>query len=124
MIMSLIRWPIGRLILLINFIFSPKSPKRIPEEQQQIDAKTQNLSLYQLPSCPFCVKVRRTIKREGLKIELRNINKKNDYREELIREGGKRTVPCLRIEKADGQVQWLYESSDVVAHLQQLAKVA
>ena len=122
--MSLIRWPIGRLILLINFIFSPKSPKRIVEEQQKIDAKTQNLSLYQLPSCPFCVKVRRTMKREGLNIELRNINKKNDYREELIREGGKRTVPCLRIEKSDGQVQWLYESSDVVAHLQQLVKAA
>ncbi len=124
MIMSLIRWPIGRLILLINFIFSPKSPKRIVEEQQKIDAKTQSLSLYQLPSCPFCVKVRRTMKREGLNIELRNINQKNDYREELIREGGKRTVPCLRIEKADGQVKWLYESSDVVAHLQQLVKVA
>jgi len=124
MIMSLIRWPIGRLILLINFIFSPKSPKRIIEEQQKIDAKTENLSLYQLPSCPFCVKVRRTMKREGLNIELRNINKKNDYREELIREGGKRTVPCLRIEKSDGQVQWLYESSDVVAHLQQLVKAA
>jgi glutaredoxin len=124
MIMTLIRWPIGRLILLINFIFSPKSPKRLVEEQQKIDAKTQNLSLYQLPSCPFCVKVRRTMKREGLNIELRNINQKNDYREELIREGGKRTVPCLRIEKADGEVQWLYESSDVVAHLQQLVKAA
>lgn len=124
MIMSLIRWPIGRLILLINFIFSPKSPKRVVEEQQKIDAKTQNLSLYQLPSCPFCVKVRRTIKREGLNIELRNINQKNDYREELIREGGKRKVPCLRIEKTDGQVQWLYESNDVVAHLQQLVKAA
>lgn len=122
--MSLIRWPIGRLILLINFIFSPKSPKRVVEEQQKIDAKTQNLSLYQLPSCPFCVKVRRTIKREGLNIELRNINQKNDYREELIREGGKRKVPCLRIEKTDGQVQWLYESNDVVAHLQQLVKAA
>jgi len=124
MIMSLIRWPIGRLILLINFIFSPKSPKRIIEEQQKIDVKTQNLSLYQLPSCPFCVKVRRTMKREGLNIELRNINQKNDYREELIREGGKRKVPCLRIEKADGQIQWLYESNDVVAHLQQLVKAA
>lgn len=124
MIMSLIRWPIGRLILLINFIFSPKSPKRMVEEQQKLDVKTENLSLYQLPSCPFCVKVRRTIKREGLNIELRNINKKNDYREELIREGGKRKVPCLRIENADGQVQWLYESSDVVAHLQQLVKAA
>ena len=122
--MSLIRWPIGRLILLLNFIFSPRSPKRSAEEQQQFDDKTKNLSLYQLPSCPFCVKVRRTMKREGLNIELRNINQKNDYREELIREGGKRTVPCLRIENPDGKVQWLYESSDVVAHLQQLVKAA
>lgn len=122
--MSLIRWPIGRLILLINFVFSPTSPKRSSTEQAKIDDQTQGLSLYQLPSCPFCVKVRRTMKREGLNIELRNINQKNDYREELIREGGKRTVPCLRIEKTDGQVQWLYESSDVIAHLQQLVKAA
>lgn len=124
MIMSLIRWPIGRLILLVNFVFSPTSPKRSSTEQAKVDDKTQNISLYQLPSCPFCVKVRRTMKREGLNIELRNINQKNDYLEELIREGGKRTVPCLRIKKADGQVQWLYESSDVIAHLQQLVKAA
>ena len=124
MIMSLIRWPIGRLILLINFIFSPRSPKRTQSEQEKVNVKTQNLSLYQLPSCPFCVKVRRTMKREGLNIELRNINQKNDFREELIREGGKRTVPCLRIEQANGEVQWMYESSDVVAHLQQLVKAA
>lgn len=124
MIMTLIRWPIGRLILLLNFIFSPKSPKRTVEEQRKIDDKTQNLSLYQLPACPFCVKVRRAMKREGMQIELRNINQNNDYREELIREGGKRTVPCLRIEAPDGKVQWLYESNDVVAHLQQLAKTA
>lgn len=124
MIMSLIRWPIGRLILLINFIFSPRSPKRAQSEQEKINAKTKNLSLYQLPSCPFCVKVRRTMKREGLNIELRNINQKNDYSEELTREGGKRKVPCLRIEKSDGEVQWLYESNDVVAHLQKLVKAA
>lgn len=124
MIMSLIRWPIGRIILLVNFVFSPTSPKRSSTEQAKVDDKTQNISLYQLPSCPFCVKVRRTMKREGLNIELRNINQKNDYLEELIREGGKRTVPCLRIEKANGQVQWLYESSDVIAHLQQLVKAA
>jgi len=124
MLMSIIRWPIGQLILLINFIFSPKSPKRAVIEQTKLDEKTVGISLYQLPSCPFCVKVRRSIKREGLKIELRTISGKNDYREELIREGGKRTVPCLRIEKADGQVQWLYESGDVVAHLQSIAKAA
>lgn len=120
----MIRWPIGQLILLLNIIFSPNSPKRDINEQAIIDEKTQNLSLYQLPSCPFCVKVRRTMKREGLKIELRNINGNNDFREELIREGGKRTVPCLRIENENGQVQWLYESSDVVNHLQGLTKAA
>jgi len=124
MIMSLIRWPIGRLILLLNFVFSPRSPKRSLADQAKVDDKTKNFSLYQLPSCPFCVKVRRTMKREGLNIELRNINQKNDYREELIREGGKRTVPCLRIDKSDGQVQWLYESSEIIAHLQQLVKTA
>ncbi len=122
MIMSLIRWPIGRLILLINFVFSPSSPKRTQVEQKKVDAKTKGLSLYQLPSCPFCIKVRRTMKREGLAIELRNINKKNNFREELIREGGKRSVPCLRIEEPDGKIQWLYESNDIVAYLQQLVK--
>jgi glutaredoxin len=124
MLMKAIRWPIGQLILLLNFIFSPRSPKRAADEQAKIDDKTQTLSLYQLPSCPFCVKVRRTMKREGLKIELRNISGKNDFSEELVREGGKRKVPCLRIEKSDGQVQWLYESNDVVAHLQGLSKAA
>ena len=124
MIMSLIRWPIGRLILLLNFIFSPRSPKRTTEEQQKVDEKIQNLSLYQLPTCPFCVKVRRTMKREGLNIELRNINQENEYREELSNEGGKHKVPCLRIEKSDGKVQWLYESNDIITHLQHLVKTA
>jgi len=124
MLMSVIRWPIGRLILLLNFIFSPRSPKRSKEVQEKLNKQTQNLSLYQLPACPFCVKVRRAMKREGLNIELRNINTNAALREELIKEGGKRTVPCLRIEQDNGDVQWLYESSDVVAHLEKIAKAA
>jgi glutaredoxin len=124
MLMKAIRWPIGQLILLLNVVFSPSSPKRAASEQEKLDAQTQSLSLYQLPSCPFCVKVRRTMKREGLKVELRNISGNNDFSEELVREGGKRKVPCLRIEKEDGQVQWLYESNDVVSHLQGLTKAA
>lgn len=119
--MFVIRWVLGRIILFFNFVFSPSSPKREESEQAKLDEKTQSISLYQLPACPFCVKVRRTIKREGLKIELRNINQKNDYLDELVREGGKRTVPCLRIVKEDQQVQWLYESKDVAHYLQKLA---
>jgi glutaredoxin len=124
MLMKVIRWPIGQLILLLNFIFSPRSPKRSIEQQAVIDAKTKNLSLYQLPSCPFCVKVRRTIKREGLNINLRNIKGDNEFSQELTREGGKRKVPCLRIENTSGEVQWLYESNDVVAHLQAFANAS
>ena len=118
--MFLIRWPIGRLILLLNFIFSPAGVKRSVEQQQQIDENTKNLSLYQLTACPFCVKVRRSIKRNSLKIEIRDISKSEQFRDELVREGGKHKVPCLRIEK-ESKVQWLYESNDIIAHLQKVA---
>lgn len=119
--MFLIRWPIGRLILLLNFIFSPSSPKRNAQQQSVIDASTAHLSLYQLPACPFCVKTRRAIKRFGLNIELRNINQQEELREELIREGGKRTVPCLKIVNEDQSVTWMYESNDIIAYLEKFA---
>lgn len=115
--MFLIRWPIGRLILLLNFLFSPRSPKRDSIIQSQIDSSTAHLSLYQLPACPFCVKTRRAIKRYGLNIELRNINQNESYRSELMREGGKKTVPCLKITAEDNSVTWLYESKDIIAYL-------
>jgi glutaredoxin len=120
--MFIVRWVIGRIILLLNFIFSPSGPKRTAELQAEIDTSTKHLSLYQLPACPFCVKVRRAIKRDGLNIELRNINQNENYREELIREGGKRTVPCLKITDENEKVTWLYESKDVVNYLQQFAR--
>lgn len=120
--MFIVRWLIGRIILLLNFVFSPTGTKRTPELQAEVDASTQHLTLYQLPACPFCVKVRRSIKRDGLNIELRNINQNEDYREELIREGGKRTVPCLKITDENQKVTWLYESSVVVGYLQQFAR--
>ena len=120
--MFIIRWVLGRIILLLNFVFSPKSPKRELGVQNEIDAETQTLSLYQLPGCPFCVKVRRDIKRKGLKIELRNINGKNEYRDELIREGGNRKVPCLKIAGDNGQFEWLYESNDIISYLHKFVR--
>ena len=119
--MFIIRWVLGRIILLLNFIFSPKSPKRTASVQSEIDAQTQTLSLYQLPACPFCVKVRRDIKRNGLNIEVRNINGKNNFREELINEGGKPKVPCLKIADGNGKFEWLYESNDIISYLQKYA---
>ncbi len=120
--MFIIRWILGRLILLLNFVFSPSSPKREASVQNEIDVETQSLSLYQLPACPFCVKVRRDMKRNGLNIEIRNINGKNNYREELINEGGKRKVPCLKIAGDNGKFEWLYESNDIITYLQKFAR--
>jgi glutaredoxin len=120
--MFVIRWVVGRIILLLNFVFSPKSPKRSPELQAEVDASTQHLSLYQLPACPFCVKVRRAMKREGINVELRDINKNQEYSVELTEQGGKRKVPCLKIVDENQQATWLYESSDVVTYLKQFAR--
>lgn len=117
--MFIIRWVLGRIILGVNFIFSPSSLKRDVESQQKINEKTQHLSLYQLPACPFCVKVRRAMKRQGLEIDIRSI-KNDEYRNELISEGGKKTVPCLKIAKPDESVIWLYESNEIVNYLGKL----
>lgn len=122
--MFVVRWIIGRIILFFNFVFSPKSPKLSSQEKNKLDEIAKPLSLYQMPACPFCVKVRRAMKRQGFNIELRDINKSEELKQELINEGGKRTVPCLRIEKDDNSVEWLYESSDIVSYLQNLAATA
>jgi len=118
--MFIIRWLLGRIILGLNFIFSPRSPKRDLAVQQEINEQTQHLSLYQLPACPFCVKVRRAMKRQGLQIDIRNI-KNEQYHNELVNEGGKRMVPCLKIAKPGEPVTWLYESGDIVNYLAKIA---
>jgi glutaredoxin len=115
--MFVIRWLLGRIILLLNFIFSPKAINRSSEQQLALDTSTEHLSLYQLPACPFCVKVRRDMKRNGLNINLRNINNQSEYKDELIREGGKRTVPCLKITSKDNETKWLYESKEIINYL-------
>lgn len=35
----------------------------------------------------------------------------------LMQGGGKTQVPCLRIEQADGKVEWMYESDDIIRYL-------
>jgi len=116
--MFIIRSLLGCIILGFNFIFSPRSPKRDADTQQAINDKTQHLSLYQLPACPFCVKVRRAMKREGLQINI--LNTKDDvYRTELVNGGGRHKVPCLKIAKPNEPVEWLYESNDIIVYLKQ-----
>ena len=119
--MAIVRWFLGRIILFFNFIFSPRSPKLSTVQKAELALKTAHLSLYQLPACPFCVKVRRAMKRQGISLELRNINKEASFKEELINDGGKRTVPCLKIAEKNQPVQWLYESKEIITYLNKMA---
>ncbi len=115
--MKIVRLILGRIILLLNFLFSPRGVKRNTEQQAKVDEKAQSLSLYQFEACPFCVKVRRAMKRQSVNFELRDAKNNETHRAELEQGGGRIKVPCLRIEK-QGEVEWLYESSDIVQYLE------
>ncbi len=115
--MAIIRKILGSIILFFNWLFTPKGVTREQEEQQKIDVSTEKLKLYQYNACPFCVKVRRAMKRMSLPIELRDIRANPEYKKELEQEGGRLMVPCLRIENEDGSYTWMYESSDIINYL-------
>ena len=93
--MAMIRWILGSLILLFNWIFTPKTLQRDSEQQAGIDEQTALLTLYQYESCPFCVKVRRQMKRQGLNIETRDVKRSDSAKDELLAGGGDLKVPCL-----------------------------
>jgi glutaredoxin len=105
------------LLLLGDKLTTPKSIERDPVEQARVDEETRSLVLYQFEACPFCVKVRRTIKRLGLNIELRDAQGSMEHRTTLREEGGSAQVPCLRIEHPDHGVEWMYESRDIIKYL-------
>jgi len=116
--MQFIRWFLGRLILGIDFISRPTPIIREKEQQDKLDALTAKMSLYQFEACPFCVKVRRELRRHSLNIELRDAKNNAVFKAELTSEGGKHKVPCLRIEDNDNNIRWLYESNEIKSFLQ------
>ncbi len=96
---------------------SAEPPVRTAEQQQKIEQECHLLALYLYDTCPFCIRVKRVIRHLDLPIEERNTNHSRAYKAELRNGGGKTQVPCLRIERVDGGVQWLYESKDIIRYL-------
>jgi len=114
--MKYIRKIIGTIIIFFDAITRPKPMQRSEDDQRDVDRRSKNLSLYQFHACPFCIKVRRTLHRLNVNVELYDA-KIDKIGNELLKEGGKRKVPCLRIEK-DGRVRWMYNSKDIITYLQ------
>ena len=113
-----IRWILGSLILFLNWVFSPKSIVRNSVLQKEIDQQFSGFTLFHYPACPFCVKVRRKIRKYSLNIELKDAKNNNANKNDLKNLGGKLKVPCLRIENNKNDIQWLYESKDIINFLE------
>ena len=79
----------------------------------------QGLSLYQYDSCPYCARVRSVLDRLGLEIELRDVLMEPEHSRDLIEATGRRTVPVLRIETAEGEVSWMPESAEIIRYVQE-----
>lgn len=116
--MKVVRWLLGLIVMGLHYLTLPRRGKRSPQQQQQVEEALRGYSLYQLPTCPFCVKVRRTLRRLNLPLELRDVRGDACHRQDLISGGGKMKVPCLRIDHANGHTEWMYESDDIAAYLQ------
>ena len=67
------------------------------------------LTLYFMPTCPFCQKVVKYLEQNDISVTMKNTAANSQTRQELLSIGGKTQVPCLVI---DGKT--LYESDDII----------
>jgi glutaredoxin len=121
--MSLIRWFVGKLILFVHSITLPKPILRKKIDQDKIDKETKYFTIYQFEACPFCVKVRRFIMKNSLQINLKDAKNNKTFKSELVNEGGKHKVPCLKIAKKYSKTIWLYESTEIIKFLKKEFKL-
>lgn len=78
-----------------------------------------NIESYQLfktDLCGFCYRVRGFLDEFDIDVPLRDINTDTEAFRELLAGGGRATVPCLRIQRGD-DVQWMFESMDIIRYL-------
>lgn len=106
-------------MLLWAKLGSPSGVIRPPAEQLKIDLDCSRLALYHFSTCPFCIKVRHEMARLSLPIQLRDAQHDTKHRSDLLQGGGKIQTPCLHIDDGQGNVQWMYESNDIIEYLRE-----
>jgi glutaredoxin len=103
-----------------------KDDRRLPLLALRIRALQKGIRMneqYQLfksDTCGFCYRVRAYVEQLGMDLPLRDINSDADAFRELLQGGGRSMVPCLRIERNGEQgteVEWMYESLDIMRYL-------
>ncbi len=92
--------------------------EKTPNADSLLSAKSDHaLALYHSESCWYCARVRQTLQSLGLTLDMRDIDRDPQRRQELVAGGGKAQVPCLRLEDPAHGVRWMYESADITAYL-------
>ena len=122
-LLKAVRNGLGLIIVFVDWITRSKGIQRSEADQLKVQSTMQGVSLYQFFACPFCTKVRRAAHQLGVTVEARDINKNPEYRQQLEAGGGRVKVPCLRIEN-HGDVQWLYESNEIIQYLENKVSTA
>lgn len=113
-----LRWVLGPVMLLKEYLTRPQGLVRSPEQQARVDQQCESLALYQYQTCPFCIKVRQQMRRLSLNVAQYDAQPDGPHRANLLQGGGQAKVPCLRITDEAGQSQWMYESAAINAYLQ------
>ncbi|MFA6921000.1 MAG: glutathione S-transferase N-terminal domain-containing protein [Gallionella sp.] len=116
---KMLRLLLTPFMLLWAWLATPKGIARQDDVQSRIDRECARLALYHFKTCPFCIKVRHAMAGLSLPVELRDAQHDAKHRADLLGGGGKIQTPCLRITGEQGNVQWMYESADIIAYLQQ-----
>lgn len=114
--LKIIRLVLGSIIAFFDLITRGAKLKRSTEAQQLVEQEIKNLAIYQFKLCPFCIKTRRALHKLNLPIELFDAKNDPESRNDLLNQGGKIKVPCLRISDKNGD-KWVYESSDIISYL-------
>ncbi len=114
-----VRLVLTPIVILWDVATTPKGIERSPEDQAAIDEQTDKMFLYHFRACPFCIKVKREMKRLSLNIDNCDANQDMDCREALLLGGGQLQVPCLKLVDGQGQERWMYESDDIIRYLRQ-----
>ncbi|ELY93790.1 glutaredoxin [Natrialba hulunbeirensis JCM 10989] len=76
-----------------------------------------DITLYNLPGCPFCAKVRSTLDELELEYDVIDVERDHGKRTEVEAVSGQTGVPVLTDEAND--VEGMHESDDIVAYLEE-----
>lgn len=116
-ILSYLRFVSKYLIIGLDLLIPVKKNKLSSKQKEIFSKLTSTWSIYEFYGCPFCVRVRRYLRTRD--IDLQFLDAKQDtHRDDLIRHGKKRKVPCLRWFDDKQKEHWFYESADIIAFIE------